>query len=121
MTLIVAFPAPAQLMTLNQRHHWAVRSQLTKRWRNTAAQAAWQIPQPRRQPPATVELVLPVADQRRRDPHNYSPTLKAVIDGLVDAGLWPDDTPEYVRTLEPRLVVARNADVEVHLTPHPDR
>lgn len=25
--------------------------------------------------------------------------------GLVDAGLWPDDTPEWVTTTEPRLVV----------------
>lgn len=40
---------------------------------------------------------------RRRDPHNYFPTVKPVVDGLIDAGLWPDDTPEWVTTTEPTL------------------
>lgn len=56
-------------------------------------------------------------DRRRRDPHNFAPTLKHVIDGLVDAGLWPDDTPEYVRTLEPALAVRRDRLVRISITP----
>ena len=59
----------------------------------------------------------PVVDRRRRDPHNFAPTLKHVIDGLVDAGLWPDDTPEYVRTLEPALAVRRDRLVRISITP----
>ncbi len=35
-------------------------------------------------------------DNRRRDPHNYYPTLKAIVDGLVDYGLLPDDSHEYL-------------------------
>ena len=35
---------------------------------------------PRRRPPAP-------------GPHNFAPTLKHVVDGLVGAGIWPDDTP----------------------------
>jgi hypothetical protein len=54
------------------------------------------------QPPSVVSLTLPVKDRRKRDPHNYCGTvLKAVIDGLVQAGAWPDDTPEYVGHREP--------------------
>jgi hypothetical protein len=52
----------------------------------------------------TLEIVFP--DKRRRDPHNYCSTvLKAVIDGLVVAGAWKDDTPDYVGHREPILVV----------------
>ena len=35
-------------------------------------------------------------DRLRRDQDNLVPTLKPCIDGLVDAGVIPDDTPEYV-------------------------
>lgn len=50
----------------------------------------------------------------RRDPHNYVGTMcKTVIDRLTDmtkgktvleSRLWPDDTPEWVKVLEPILV-----------------
>jgi len=50
---------------------------------------------------ALVQFAFPVSQNRRRDPHNYYPTIKPIIDGLTDAGFWPDDTPEYVATREP--------------------
>lgn len=56
-------------------------------------------------PACTVQVLLPVPDRRPRDPHNYFKTVKPIIDGLVDAGLWPNDTPTWVTTVEPRLVV----------------
>ena len=31
--------------------------------------------------------------------------VKATIDGLVDAGCWPDDTAEWVEIRQPLLVV----------------
>lgn len=39
-----------------------------------------------------------------RDPSNYLPAVKAAVNGLVDAGLWPDDTAEFVSIAEPVLV-----------------
>lgn len=30
------------------------------------------------------------------DPSNAAPTVKALIDGLTDAGLWPDDDSTHV-------------------------
>lgn len=36
-------------------------------------------------------------DARRRDLHNYMPTLKALVDGLVDAGLLPDDSTAHLQ------------------------
>ena len=41
--------------------------------------------------------------------------MKACVDGWVDAGLWADDTPEYITTIEPALEVG-TTDVTVTLT-----
>ena len=35
-------------------------------------------------------------DRRRRDRHNLAPTVKAMMDGLIDAGLLPDDADRYL-------------------------
>lgn len=108
MIASIEFQQPAPLMSMNDRPHWAARARQVKTWRTAACAAADASPH-RLLPPALVELHLPVPDSRRRDPMNYAPTMKACVDGLVDAGVWPDDTPEFVRTLEPTLyVVGRN-------------
>jgi Holliday junction resolvase RusA-like endonuclease len=65
----------------------------------------------RAQPPSFVRVTFPVADNRRRDADNPAPTCKAIVDGLVDAGLWPDDSPEWVETLGSRF--AKGAGVVV--------
>lgn len=58
------------------------------------------------QPPGLVLITIPFDTNRTRDPHNYCGTVvKAIIDGLVKGGAWPDDTPEYVGHLEPWLTV----------------
>lgn len=46
----------------------------------------------------TVALVWYVTDARRRDPHNFTLTLKPLVDGLVDAGVFPDDDYLHVKT-----------------------
>ena len=38
------------------------------------------------------------------DPSNAAYALKAAVDGLVDAGLLPDDSHKYVHTLSTRVV-----------------
>lgn len=35
----------------------------------------------------------------------------------VDAGLWPDDTPEWVTVAEPRLIVRRDHLVRILIDP----
>lgn len=57
-----------------------------------------------------VTVHIPFDQNRRRDPSNYCGTvMKAVIDGLVVAGMCPDDTPEWVGHREPVLVVDKKA------------
>ena len=41
-------------------------------------------------------------DARRRDPHNYMPTLKSLVDGFVDAGVLPDDDRRHLQGPDPR-------------------
>ena len=41
-------------------------------------------------------------DSRRRDPHNYMPALKAMVDGFVDAGVLPDDDRRHLQGPDPR-------------------
>lgn len=65
-----------------------------------------------------VRVDVPFTTHRRRDPHNYCGTvLKAVIDGMVLAGAWPDDTHEYLEHLAPTLYVSKHGPVVVKVFP----
>lgn len=51
-----------------------------------------------------VSIIIPFAQKRTRDPHNYCGTvLKATIDGLVKARWFEDDDPSHVGHREPQL------------------
>lgn len=116
---------------MNDRSHWRARNQAVRSWRRAAFVAtleqlggwtsmaamelSWRLYDARQKdvlagrevvlPPVLVEFVFPVPDRRGRDPHNYYPTVKAIVDGIADAATWPSDGPEWVATVEPRLVV----------------
>lgn len=73
----------------NDRYHWRKKAELTKEIRTTAFRLGRRIPKVRR---AEIKLVWVVPDyNRRRDAAAPNPTLKAAIDGLVDAGVLADD------------------------------
>lgn len=120
----ITFPMPAPLMNMNKRLHWREERRLARIWRATACIAAVEslgTPKQRRRGPSMVKITLPVRTNARRDPHNYFPTVKHIVDGLVDAGIWPDDNPEWVTTVEPRLERGTRGLVIVLLTPRPAR
>lgn len=77
-------------ITANQRLHWSSRSRLTRQWREYAAAEAEHAGIPA-MTGAYIKAELRFGDKRRRDPANWAPTAKAAVDGLVDAGLFPDD------------------------------
>ena len=113
----ITFQPPARLLNMNDRGHWAPRARLTRLWRERAYYATIeQIPAPRALPPCVVAIDLPVRDRRRRDPANLTPVTKACVDGITDAGVWPDDSGEWVATTEPRLIVGGTL-VTITLTP----
>lgn len=105
----ISFEAPGRLLNMNDRQHHQARGRSVKLWREAAywAACAWRPgPSARRlEGCQLVTCILPVRGRLRRDPHNFAPTMKAVIDGLTAANLWPDDSPEFVRTAEPVLAV----------------
>lgn len=75
-----------------QRMHRMQKGAITKQLRSTAKRLVRQhgIPQ---LAACTVQLVWIVNTAHRRDEDNVVPTLKPLCDGIVDAGVVPDDTP----------------------------
>ncbi len=89
-------------LTLNQRLHWRARAQRTRLIRDTTAWTARSLhigPQHH----ITVQLHYHPGDNRRRDTDNLVPTQKPAIDGLVDAGVIPDDTPDHITWRAPTI------------------
>lgn len=88
-TVTVALPAMPYLNS-NDRPHWRTRGRKTKAIREAAA---WATKALRQAPMNAVEItaVIHPKTARRFDPHNLQPTVKAAIDGIVDAQLIADD------------------------------
>lgn len=82
-------------MTSNQRLHWAAKAKRT-RWIRQAATHAAKTQRVPRYRAADVTAYIAYPRNNRADPDNAHPTVKAAIDGLVDAGIFPDDDSEHV-------------------------
>lgn len=93
---------PAPFMNSNERKHWTSRSENTAAWRYTAG---WRVKAAKipRLEHAWIQVHVSFGDKRRRDPSNYARTAKAIVDGIVDAGVLPDDNPQYVTGPDMRL------------------
>lgn len=115
--IVIRFPPPAPTLNMNQRLHWARKAERTADWREAARLAAVNAANnglKRNQPFSVVQLVIPVRSLKvRRDPSNWYPTVKAVVDGLVDAGVFADDSSKHLATVEPEF--KQGGWVEVHI------
>ena len=49
--------------------------------------------------PCRVLISIARPTRRRLDPPNLYPTVKALIDGLTDAGIWTDDNDEVIQSM----------------------
>lgn len=101
-------------LTLNGRQHWARKKDLIRdiRWSVHQLARAAKIP-----PCHRVHVTLHYVPRatRRRDADNLVATLKPCLDGLVDAGLVADDTPEYVTWTPPVIDPADPNDPHLYL------
>ena len=79
----------------NSRGHWSQRASEVAAWRMVAKQAANRAGIPALDV-VFVELTMTPSDRRRRDPDNLAGALKPILDGLVDAGVIPDDSWQHV-------------------------
>lgn len=112
--VLLRFSTPTQPWSINMERtkHWSWRSKRVKAWRLRAFYEA-RVLGLGPMPPSIVTVSLPFDKAARRDPSNYLPAVKAIVDGLVDAELWPDDTPEYVSVAEPILTVGGQVEVRI--------
>lgn len=110
--ITLRFARPGPLMSMNDREHWRAHAAAVKTWRHAAWVSTFGT-DTKPLGPSVVRVWLPVKDARKRDPHNYYPTVKAIVDGLVDGSMFVDDSSEHVTTIEPVLQVRRDDVVTV--------
>lgn len=100
----LTFTIPNDLwLSANQRLHWRPKAERTSWLRDFAATRAEFGPHGRYTRPVHVTAHIGYPTNGRADPANAAPTVKALIDGLVDAGVFIDDDhthligPDYRR------------------------
>ena len=79
--------------TSNDRGHWRKFAPRKKAIRKAAGLTARSLPQFEQ---VTVRALIGYPRPGRADPSNASPVVKAMLDGLTDAGVWIDDDSEHV-------------------------
>ncbi|HFR3675364.1 hypothetical protein [Streptococcus suis] len=47
--------------------------------------------------PCGLVVTIYAPTKRRMDPPNFYPTVKALVDGMTDAGIWTDDSHEVIK------------------------
>lgn len=107
---VLAFPLPWTQPPLTQnelrrRGHWSVEAAQKKQ---ALHDAGWAIRSLRIDPitiPVQARLVWRIPNRRHRDPDGLAPTMKVVLDALVQQGVLPGDdwrhVPETSQRIEP--------------------
>lgn len=108
----------------NRKGQWARHAASSERakFRRRAAQAAEDHPQYDEWTTAEHPFTRVAARQvspvrRRRDPLGLAERLKGIVDGLVDAGMMPDDDENHIEIHLNRSVKGPVAGIEITLTP----
>ena len=94
---LVLWVPPDLRLTSNRRLHWAARARMARTIRAQAHAAARRSLTPVSRPVLlTITVTYPQAG--RHDPANWADWAKPAIDGITDAGIWPDDDASWVRS-----------------------
>lgn len=99
---VLEFPPGMRLLNANDRMHWRPKAERTAELRK----AGWAVAKRQKVPAldqAHVLAVIRPASRRRCDPANFYPSVKAGVDGLVDAGVLPDDDATHLDGPDMRL------------------
>lgn len=96
MKIIIDIPDSHPLLSINRlmSEHWRTRQKSSKHWRKAGREAVNGM-RPMK-PPVACDVYVYRSRAGRYDPGNYYPTAKAILDGVVDAGILPDDSHEYL-------------------------
>lgn len=96
MSQSIEFLIPdAYWLTANGRDHWAAKSRRTRALRHLG-QLRGRLSGLSNLGATKVTATIGYPRNGKSDPANAAPTVKALIDGLVDAGVWADDDSEHV-------------------------
>lgn len=94
--LVFAIAVPAvEVINLNDRTGWRAVHRQTVALRQRAGLTMRLLGRPRLEA-ATCTVAVFYPDTRARDVHNLMGTAKPLIDGMVKAGLLPDDRDEFL-------------------------
>ena len=95
------------------RMHWAVRRKVFK---DIYDQVFWQVKQARWKGKGSVQISVERRSAVLMDPDNLIGSLKPVIDGLVRAGVMPDDKEEDISFGTIKQVKSKRKDAELIIT-----
>jgi crossover junction endodeoxyribonuclease RusA len=101
-SVIVVVPGRPPNPNRTRRYHWRARHRADQEWRQAGRLSAHGL---RRTPMqrATLDVVHVVPDRRRRDLDNLTASIKAVLDGIVDAGVIADDSSRVLVSVTHRI------------------
>ena len=113
LTLTLTIPAPTMkpvrkrktgkvvtrspFLNSNDRDHWRTTQPITKAWKANAVEAAAAAQLPKGLTKVRIDGQIIKPRGGRYDAMNFYPTAKAVVDGLVQYGLVPDDSNQYLK------------------------
>lgn len=93
-----------QMISANDRMHFQVKRLITQYLRELACYQCTKMGLAPEQPyspehPCVVSITVRPPTARRNDAPNWYPTIKALVDGLTDAGVWTDDNNTVIRAM----------------------
>lgn len=94
--MFLRIPAPAAWLNANSRTDRRSQTDDRQEWRRAGRVYALQAHLPRGLKAIHVIATIHPTNRIRRDVANLYPTVKALVDGLVDYGLIPDDNDRHL-------------------------
>jgi crossover junction endodeoxyribonuclease RusA len=94
----MTYQHPGRVRSINSERstHWSKRAKDAENWR----EAFFWLGKQARVKFGSVHVTAEIIQKRPlADCGNGLPSIKAAIDGLIDAAVLPDDSPEYVRSI----------------------
>ncbi|HFR3629152.1 TPA: hypothetical protein ACHVD4_000166 [Streptococcus suis] len=96
--------AQNMVINSNDRFHPQIKGKMTKRIRAFANYQTFAIKDKKRAAfspsnPCEVTVTIYSPTKSKLDPPNLYPTVKAIIDGMTDAGIWTDDNHKVIKKL----------------------
>lgn len=99
----IELPPRTVLINANDTLHFRKKAERVKAIRNAAWGIARSMKVPAYERLHVYFVIHPDTRGRRRDPGNWAPSAKAAVDGLVDAGVLPDDNHTRLLGPDPRI------------------